>query len=176
MLIRPSISEYPEYCRSYIEMVPEGTITDILSMQNEMIHKLFSVMTNEQADFRYAQGKWSPKEVLGHITDTERIMAYRLLRISRGDSTPLAGYSEDDYVREAGFQSRTLSSLLEDYQLVRASTISMIKGFPFTSWEREGIANGYNITARAIPYMIAGHELHHLKIVKERYLAQLDRG
>lgn len=176
MFIRPDISEYPEYCRSYIEMVPEGSILDILNVKKEMVHKLFSGMTDEQADFRYEHGKWSLKEVLGHITDTERILAYRLLRISRGDRTPLPGYSEDDYVREAGFRLRTISSLLEDYQIVRSSTISMIKGIPFTCWEREGTANGYNITARAIPYMIAGHELHHLKIMKEKYLSQINLG
>jgi uncharacterized damage-inducible protein DinB len=172
MFIRPKNSEYPDYFRSYIDLVPEGNITSSLTQQHDNMQKLFSGMSENQLDYRYAEGKWSLKEVLGHMTDTERIMTYRLLRISRGDQTPLQGFSEDDYVREAGFQFRKLSDLLEDYHSVRMSTISLLNGIPYTAWERKGIANGYEITARAIPYMIAGHELHHLKIIEERYLSQ----
>lgn len=170
MLKRPLIEEYPEYTRSFINLVPEGEITDILASQSDDTYTLLSNLTEAEANYRYAEGKWSLSEVVGHLTDTERIMGYRLLRISRGDQTLLPGYSENDYVKEASFHLRSLTELLEDYKLVRRSTISLMKGIPQHAWGRKGSANGYEITARALPFMIAGHELHHMKIIKEKYL------
>lgn len=170
MLKRPLIEEFPEYTRSYIQLIPEGNIVDLLEAQQTETLKLLSNITEAETKYRYAEGKWSLCEVIGHLTDTERIMAYRLLRISRGDQTPLSGFSENDYVKEGCYYLRSLSELLEDYQTVRRSTLSLMKGVPQSGWGRTGIANSYKISAAIIPYMIAGHELHHIKIIKNKYL------
>ncbi|MFD0048160.1 DinB family protein [Actinomycetes bacterium NPDC127524] len=165
-----SIEEYPAYYQSYIDIVPEGDLKNVLARQLQDTLTLLSGVSEAEENYRYAQGKWSLKEVIGHITDVERIMSYRLLRISRGDQTSLAGYDDEQYVKEAMFHTRTFSSLLEDYQAVRNSTISLLNSLPHGSEARSGFANNGEITARAIAYIIAGHELHHVNIIKEKYL------
>jgi len=170
MLTRPLIEEFPEYTRSYIQLIPEGNIVDLLEAQKTETLRLLSNITEAETKYRYAEGKWSLREVIGHLTDTERIMAYRLLRISRGDQTPLPGFSENDYVKEAGYHLRSLSELLEDYQTVRKSTLSLMKGVPDSGWGRTALANSFKVSAATIPFMIAGHELHHIKIIKNKYL------
>lgn len=170
MYKKPSIGEYPAYYGGYINLVPEGNLPDILSKQLKDTTALLSGITETQANYRYADGKWTLKEVIGHITDTERIMSYRLLRISRGDKTPLAGYNDEDYVEEASFHTRSISELMEDFQAVRRSTLSLLRGMPETARNRTGFANKSEISVNALLYIIAGHELHHVKILKERYL------
>lgn len=170
MLKKPLRDEYPAYYENYIGLVPDGELTDILNTQIQDMITLFSSVDETQANYRYAENKWTLKEVIGHITDTERIMSYRLLRIARGDQTPLSGYDDEHYVREASFHSRSLSDLLEELVAVRYSTVSLIKGLNENTWPRKGIANNGEITVRALAYIIAGHELHHVKIIKERYL------
>lgn len=165
-----SNGEYPAYYQAYIDLVPEGDVKDVLARQLEDNLSLLSGVSETEANYRYAQGKWTLKEVIGHITDVERIMSYRLLRISRGDQTPLAGYDDEQYVKESLFHTRTLSSLLEDYKTVRNSTISLLNGLPHGAEVRKGFANNGEITVRALAYIIAGHELHHVKIIKEKYL------
>lgn len=170
MLKPPSREEYPAYYEGYIGMVPEGSLLDILSKQIDDITALFTGISEIQANYRYALGKWTLKEVIGHITDTERIMSYRLLRISRGDQTPLAGYDDEQYVKEALFQSSSIADLLEDFTAVRRSTLSLLKGLSEEAWNRKGFANNGEISVRALAYIIAGHELHHIKIIKNKYL------
>ena len=170
MLNRLPAGDYPAYYEGYIAMVPEGDLATTLEDQRAAVVDLLSATTEIQADFRYAPGKWSLKEVIGHITDTERIMGYRLLRIGRGDQTPLAGYDDEEYVRLACFESRPLAELVEDFSTVRRSTLSLIRSLPEAAWNRRGIANNGEFSVRAIAYIIAGHELHHMKIVKEKYL------
>lgn len=170
MLKKPLRDEYPAYYENYIGLVPDGELTDILNTQIQDMITLFSSVDETQANYRYAENKWTLKEVIGHITDTERIMSYRLLRIARGDQTPLSGYDDEQYVREASFHSRSLSDLLEELVVVRYSTVSLIKGLNENTWPRIGIANNGEITVRALAYIIAGHELHHVKIIKESYL------
>ncbi|WP_075619189.1 DinB family protein [Paenisporosarcina indica] len=170
MYKKPSIGEYPAYYGGYINLVPKGNLLDILAKQLEDTTALLSDKTETQSTYRYADGKWTLKEVIGHITDTERIMSYRLLRISRGDKTPLAGYNDEDYVKEAFFHTRSISELLEDFHVVRRSTISLLRGLPETAWARTGIANNSEISVNALLFIIAGHELHHVNIIKERYL------
>jgi len=167
---KPSIHEYPSYYRGYIDFVPEGSLSDNLVKQLEDTLELLSDITETQANFRYAPGKWTLKEVIGHITDTERIMSYRLLRIARGDKTPLAGYDDEKYVKESSFRTRSISELLEDFIVVRQSTLSLMRGLPETVWSRTGFANNSEISVNAIAYIIAGHELHHVKIIKEKYI------
>ena len=131
---------------------------------------MLSGISETQANYRYALGKWTLKEVIGHITDTERIMSYRVLRIARGDQSPLAGYDDEHYVREASFHSHSVLDLLEDFTAVRRSTISLVRGLSEHVWSRKGIANNSEISVSALAYIIAGHELHHVKIIKDKYL------
>ncbi|OIK13382.1 DinB family protein [Bacillus sp. MUM 13] len=170
MLKPKSNEEYPAYYQTYIDLVPAGDLKDVLTRQLEETLTLLLGVTEKEANYRYAQGKWTLKEVIGHITDVERIMSYRLLRISRGDQTPLAGYDDEQYVKEALFRTRLLSSLLDDYKAVRNSTISLLNGLPHESETRKGFANNGEISVRALAYIIAGHELHHVNIIKEKYL------
>ncbi|WP_342542945.1 DinB family protein [Paenisporosarcina sp. FSL H8-0542] len=170
MLKKPLHDEYPAYYENYIGLVPDGELTDILNTQIQDMITLFSSVDETQANYRYAENKWTLKEVIGHIADTERIMSYRLLRIARGDQTPLSGYDDEQYVREASIHSRSLSDLLEELVAVRYSTVSLIKGLNENTWPRKGIANNGEITVRALANIIAGHELHHVKIIKEKYL------
>jgi hypothetical protein len=170
MLVRPSSEEYATYYETYISLVPEGAVTDILAEQLEETTEFIAGLSEELANYRYAEGKWTVKEVIGHINDTERIMNYRLLRIARGDQTPLAGYDDEAYVAQASFSTLPFSLLLEDYAAVRRSTLTLLRGLPQEAWSREGVANNSKLTARALAYIIAGHELHHIRVIKERYL------
>jgi uncharacterized damage-inducible protein DinB len=170
MLKRPDLEEFPVYMRSYVQLIPEGDIIQILNGQIVSTQEIFSAVTEKQAEYRYAEGKWTLSEVLGHLTDTERIMNYRILRIARGDKSPLMGFDENEYVQEASFNERTIADLLEDYQNVRRATISLLKGMPQKSLQNKGNANGFEVTVETIAYMIAGHELHHIKIIQEKYL------
>jgi uncharacterized damage-inducible protein DinB len=131
---------------------------------------LLSGRPESDGDLRYAPGKWSLKEVLGHINDTERIMSYRALRISRGDTTPLAGFEQDDYVRNGPFARCTLADLIEEYIAVRRATVSLFRNLDEVAWTRRGKASENEVTVRALAYIIAGHELHHRRIVEEKYL------
>jgi uncharacterized damage-inducible protein DinB len=126
-------------------------------------------LTEEQAAHRYAEGKWSLKQLLGHVTDTERIMAYRLLCISRGDQTPLPGFDENTYVRGAAFDSHVLSDLLAEFTAVRRATMALVRGLSPEQLQRVGTANGGGVSAAGLVYLIAGHARHHLNIVRERY-------
>jgi hypothetical protein len=168
---RPTNVEYSAYQEQYVSLVGEGSITDILAEQAERTIALLSSITEEQANYRYAPGKWALKEVIGHISDNERVMSYRLLRIARGDKTPLHGYDQDDFMKEAPFQSWTLSQVIEDYASVRRATLTLVRGLSDEALLRTGIANDSAISARALAYINAGHELHHLRIIQEKYLA-----
>ena len=170
MLQRPTESEYPDYYQPYVKLVPDGDIEQTLHENLLAVVNLFEGISEEEALYRYAPGKWSVKEVLGHITDTERIMSYRLMRVARGDQTPLAGFNETDYVQAAQTNSLSMEAILEDFQATRHSSITLIQNTPAQSWANKGNANGMEITTRAIAYIIAGHEMHHRKIVEERYL------
>jgi hypothetical protein len=130
---------------------------------------LLSCRTEEEGDFRYAPGKWNAKEVLGHVCDTERVFAYRALRISRGDATPMEGFEQDDYVRNGPFAQRPISDLVEDYIAVRRATLSLLCTLEEAAWSRRGIANKNEVTVRGLAYIIAGHEIHHRRILEEQY-------
>ena len=161
--------EYPDDYERYISLVSEGNVVDHLAQQLETTISLLSLLTETQANFRYAPEKWSVKEVIGHITDTERIMSYRLLRLARGDQTPLAGFDQDPYVQAAGFALRALPDLLEDFTMVRRSTLTLLRGLQEEAWMSRGIVNDHYFSVRALAYIIAGHELYHVKLIKEKY-------
>jgi hypothetical protein len=172
MANRPSIEEYFPYHEQYIGLVGEGDVTALLAEQLASTTELLSDIPEAQADYRYAEGKWTLKEVIGHISDNERVMAYRLLRAARGDRTPLAGYDQDEFMSGASFQSWSLAQIIEDYISVRKSTLALLRGLTDEAWLRIGVSNGGDVSVRAIAYIIAGHELHHLKIIHEKYLAK----
>jgi hypothetical protein len=173
MLHRPIEGEFPAYYDGYIKLVPTGELLPILKESLTETITLFESISDSDATFRYAPTKWSIKEVLGHMTDTERVMSYRLLRIGRGDDTPLSGFDENLYVKGSSFHELPLKSILDDYIATRNATITLVNNIPEEAWSRKGIANDCEITARAIAYIIAGHECHHREIVRERYLANL---
>lgn len=166
---RPDASEYAPYYGRYISLVPEEDIVAALEKQAPQTIALLQ-SGGSKADFRYEPGKWSVKEVLGHINDTERIMAYRALRIARGDKTPIEGYEQDDYARDGNFGQRSLGDLIAEFSSIRGATIALFRSFEPDAAARRGIANKNEISARALAYVIAGHELHHRRILAEKYL------
>ncbi|MFZ0455107.1 MAG: DinB family protein [Ignavibacteriaceae bacterium] len=167
---RPETNEYAPYYEGYIKNVIGNDPLRNLENQFQEIQSLLQSLPEEEANFAYSEGKWTVKEVLGHMIDTERIMGYRALCISRKEKQSLPGFEQDDYVKEANFKQRTISNLLEDYRTVRKSTISLFKNFTENMFNLRGAANGKDVTVLALLYIIAGHEQHHLKILKERYL------
>lgn len=171
MSFRAQPEEYAEYYAPYIAKVQaEGELTEILKQQGEETEAFFAGLSDKQTEFRYAPGKWSIREILGHLTDTERIFAYRMLRIAREDPTPLAGFEEDDYVRSGNFGRVSMDRMLAHYRAVRASSVALLDTFGPDSWMRTGTANGQPISLRAQVCVLIGHERHHLEVIRERYL------
>lgn len=164
-------TEYAAYYSKYIDLVPEGDIMTILMEQMDETSEFLKDLTEQQAHFSYREGKWSIKEVIGHIGDTERIMGYRLLSFARGEKAELPGYDDNKYVKNASFNSQSLRDLLENLKIIRKSTLQLIKSFPSDAFLRRGNANGSEVSVRALIYIIAGHELHHRKLISDRYLS-----
>lgn len=172
---RPEPGEYAPYYDRYISLVAGSDILGTLDSQRRQSMLLLSGRDESDGDFRYAPDKWSTKEVLGHVCDTERIMSYRALRIARGDRTPIEGFEQDDYVRNAPFRQRPLAELIEDYIAVRRATLTLLRNLDDAAWVRRGIANKNEVSVRALAYLIAGHELHHRRVLEEKYFA-INRG
>lgn len=170
-IARPEPGEYTAYYDRYISLVPGADILSTLDSQRRDTVLLLSGRDEEDGDFRYAPDKWNAKEVLGHLCDTERIFAYRALRIARGDQTPIEGFEQDDYVRNSPFANRPLAEVIEDYIAVRRATITLFRNLDEAAWTRRGVANKNEISVRAIAYLIAGHELHHRRILQEKYFS-----
>lgn len=169
----PQPGEYDPYYDRYISLVSGNDIVVILQQQAKDAVALLSSLSEQDGDFRYAPEKWSIKEVLGHVIDTERIFAYRALRVARNDRTPIEGFEQDDYIRYGPFQHCWLADLIEEFGFVRNATIALCRNLDEESSMRRGVANKNEISARALLYTIAGHELHHRKVVKEKYLPPL---
>jgi hypothetical protein len=167
---RPDPTEHAPYYGKYIDMVPDGGILSILQAQLDSSQAILRSTSEERADFAYAPGKWTLKEVVGHLSDTERIFGYRILRISRNDPTPIEGFEQDDYVRHGPFRNTTLAALAEEFAAVRRSSLALLGNLEEEAWLRRGVANNNEVSVRALAYMIAGHELHHVAILKEKYL------
>jgi hypothetical protein len=173
---RPQPGEYAPFYENYIGLVPEGELLQILEAQLQDWQRLLADLSEEAADFRYAPGKWSIKEILGHLNDTERILSYRLLRIARGDQTALPGFEQDDYVRAANSSGRKRGELLNEFAAVRRATIALVSSLDDAAWLRRGVANQKEISATALAFIIVGHERHHRIILEERYLPALPRA
>lgn len=167
---RPDPGEYNAYYDRYIALVPAGDIIALLSVQIDDTLALLRDLTEEQALHAYAPGKWTIKEVLGHIMDAERIFMYRALRFARGDATPLPGFDEKAYAPAGAFSARPLASLIAELTAVRRATVAFLAGMPAEAWQRSGTANEAGASVRALAWITAGHELHHRLILAQRYL------
>jgi hypothetical protein len=173
---RPEPSEFADFYASYISKVPGKDVLGVLESQRLQMLHLFAGRSERDGSFRYAPGKWTVKEVLGHITDTERIFTYRALRIARGDSTPLPGFEQDDFVRNGAFSARTLADLAEEFAAVRNASLVLFRSFPEEAWLRRGIASQKEVTVRALAFITAGHQIHHRLILEERYFPAIPRA
>ena len=167
---RPSAEEYATFYRGYVDAVPAGDLIGLLEQQNDETERLLASLPDEAARYAYAEGKWTVKEVVAHVADTERVMAYRALRFARGDATPLPGFDQDDYVRGFPVGHLPLRTLLDDLAVVRRATLSLFRILPEEALARRGTASGAAVTVRALGCIIAGHERHHVRILRERYL------
>ncbi|WP_141434423.1 DinB family protein [Bacillus sp. 03113] len=170
MPVKPLNNEYPSMYHPYITLVPEGNLISLLTKQSEQLSEMLLDVPEEKWTYRYAADKWSLKEVIGHILDNEIIMNYRLFRISRGDTTSLPGYEQDDYIKASNYHTYKPSELIDDYKTIRCSTLATIRGVNEDAWIKQGYIDNNVISARALGYIIAGHELHHVKVIKEKYL------
>jgi DinB family protein len=169
----PEASEYASYYDRYISLVKGADIVAALEQQAKETIKLFSSLSENDGDFRYAPDKWSIKEMLGHISDGERIMSYRVLRFARNDRTPIEGFEQDDYIQYGPFQHCRLADLIEEFGIIRKATLALCRDLDEAAWMRRGIANKNEISVTALVYVIAGHELHHRNVLNEKYLPLL---
>ena len=175
-LAKPGTGEYAPYYEKYISLVSGKDAVKALESQRLQTSQLFAGRSEREGNFRYAPDKWTVKEVLGHVSDTERIFSYRALRIARGDQTPMEGYEQDDYVRAGGFGARTLSNLVDEFGQVRQATLALFRSLGEEAWSRRGVANKNEVTVRALAFIIAGHELHHRAILEEKYFSAIPRA
>ena len=167
---RPGEGEFNPYYSKYIDRVPEGDIVETLTRQIAGTAELLRSLPADKHDHRYAAGKWSIKEVIGHIIDGERVFSYRALRFARGDETPLPGFDENEYAANANSAARTLEDLTSELEHLRLSTVRLFGGLDETGFTRRGVANNDPISVRALAFIIAGHETHHLDLIRTRYL------
>jgi hypothetical protein len=166
----PAVDEYPPAYADYVGRVPAGAdVVDVLARQLEETSGRLAGIPEDRGGFRYAPAKWSVKEVVGHLSDVERIMVYRALRFARGDAAPLAGFDENAYVPEAGADARSLASLIGEWMAVRQASLAFFHSLPPGTWVRRGVANAKPVSVRALAYVVAGHEHHHLEVLRTRY-------
>ena len=168
---RPAAGEFNPYYQKYIDLVPDDDVRSLLRVQLSDTLALLRPLNEQQASHRYGPGKWSIKEVVGHMIDTERVFCYRAMRFARADQTELPGFDENAFVAGAEFDQRSLESLLRELEAVRGATAAFFHGLPQQAWTRAGTANNNRMSVRAAAYVIAGHELHHRDILQTRYLA-----
>jgi hypothetical protein len=168
--IRPAKSEFLPYYERYIALVPEGDILSTLTSQMDETQTLLRGLPASVATYRYAPDKWSVNEVVGHLIDSERNFAFRALRFARNDATPVPGFEQDDYVRNATFDSYRLAELASELEAVRQSTVFLFRHIDDAAWARRGIANNAEVSVRALAFIIAGHERHHREVLLARYL------
>lgn len=166
----PQRDEYAAYYHTYVDNVPAGDIIKSLKKQCDQLCKLLKDVSKKESLHRYLPGKWSIREILGHMIDTERVFAYRALRFARNDQNDLPGFDENDYVRQSNYNDIKLSDLVEEFCALRKSNTMMFKNFSDEITQRKGRANGNPFSVRAMAYIIVGHANHHLDIIKERYL------
>lgn len=168
---RPEAGEHLPYFSTYIDQVTEPDVLGLMASQIDVVKEFFEGMPADKADYAYAPGKWTPKEVLGHMTDTERVMTYRALAFSRHDPSPLPSFDENAWVPPAAFGRRSVASLLDEWLAVRRASLAFFTTLPPEAAVRRGTAGGHTLSVRAVAYIITGHVRHHLRVLRERYLA-----
>ena len=166
---RPEASEYDPYYETYVSKVEGSGVVEELEAQIEQVEDALANLDDEAALFRYEPGKWSIKEMVGHLIDTERVFAYRALCIARGESESLPGMDHEAYLGNAASEARPIRELVTELRHVRRSTVLLFQGLPTDTWRRVGVANGVEISVRALAFVIAGHLAHHLGVLRERY-------
>lgn len=169
---RPETTEFPEFYAEYTKLVPEDDVLRVLATQPAEMRTLFAGVPEHLGSFAYDSEKWTVKQVLGHIVDTERILAYRLLRIARGDHTPIEGFEQDDYIEFGRFNSRTIEDIIADFEAVRRANMFLLNSLSEEDFSRQGTANNNRFTARAIALIMAGHVRHHLRVLNDKYLLE----
>lgn len=167
---RPNPTEYASYYDGYIKLVPQENVLDVLNEQVAVVKSVLAKVELNKENYRYAPKKWTIKEVVGHMVDTERIMAYRALCIARGEKNALPGYDDNEYVANANFNASSLTILTHHLELVRAANLALFKTFDEEAFNKIGVANKADISVRALLFIIAGHTQHHLNVIKEKYL------
>jgi hypothetical protein len=166
---RPDESEFAPSYGAYVSLVPETDIMKVLDEQTSNLVLRTRAFIPAREQFRYAEGKWSVREVLGHVADGERVFGYRLFCISRGDQTPLPGFDEKEYVARSGYDQVAIAELVDDFSCLRESNLTTLRRLDAAAWQRRGMANGNMISVRALAYVMAGHVRHHLDILSSRY-------
>lgn len=168
--IRPKPDEFLDYYARYIDRVPDGDIVDTLSRQITETVAFFKSIPESKADYQYAPGKWTIRQVIGHLSDGERVFQYRAFRFSRADATPVPGFEENDYVDNAPFKKVSMEKLIGEFEYLRRASIYMFSNLDAEAMGRVGVANGHPVSVRAIAFIMAGHVTHHVQIMKDRYL------
>lgn len=166
---KPQTDEYAPYYSRYIELVPGDDALPALRSQIEVTLRLLSGLSDAAALHRYESGKWTIKQVVGHLCDAERVFSYRAVRIARGDQTPLPGFDEKSFAEHGDFDARMIAGLCQEFGAVRAATLALFGSLGAEALARRGTASNAAVSTRALAWMIAGHELHHVKILRERY-------
>jgi len=170
---RPGAGEYAAALADYVASIGEGEdVLAVLASQLDQVQARIVPVTKSLGDYRYAPGKWTLKDVVGHLSDTERVFAYRALSIARGDTIPLPSFDDQAWVGEVGADDRTLADMVEEWSHIRRATIPLFRHLPAAAWSRRGTANHEPISVRALAYVIAGHTRHHLEVVESRYLTR----
>lgn len=168
---KPQQDEHAPYYSLYIDQIASDDIVSVLSSQLTDTLAIIRTIPEEKGVYRYAEGKWSIKELIGHIIDTERVFAYRALRFARNDAKPLEGFDQDPYILNANFDSCSLADLAAEFEHLRKANVYMFANLAAEAWSRTGLANDNKISVRALAYILAGHEKHHIDILQKRYLA-----
>jgi len=168
---RPAADEYRAYFTKYITLVDDGELPAILAAQRARFQSFYEGISEEQSLMRYAPGKWSLRQMLGHVADTERMFSFRAFAFSRAETKPLFSFEQDDYVRAVDFDARSWRSLVDEFAIVRAATIALFAGMTPDLLLRRGTASDATLSVRAAGYIIAGHETHHVRAMREQYLA-----
>lgn len=167
---KPEKTDYVPYFQQYIDLVHDDNIIEFLENQLRLAVSFYDRLDEWKIDYRYAHGKWSIKEVILHILDTERIFNYRALRFARKDITPLPGFEQDDYIKNTDWTYYPIKSIIEEYELTRKYTIVLFNNMTEEMLQQSGISNELNLSVRAIPFIIAGHEIHHLNVIESKYM------
>ncbi len=166
--LRPQASEYSPSLETYIRRVPEGDVVDLVDKQIGDTLAFLRPLSESETSCRRKPTEWNVKEVVGHLCEAERLMSCRALRFARGDAQPIPGWEQDDYVREANFSERTLDDLVQEFEHLRRANVALFRSFTAEAFARRGVANGEEVSVRALLYIIAGHERHHLELLRQR--------